>query len=445
MFAFDKNTPSPSLHSLIPTIGAGLILIFSNSKNLVGKLLGNKLLVGIGLISYSTYLWHYPIIAFSKLRSLFGFAVPNSILVVSASLALAYLSWKFIESPFRNKNIVSSKSIVYFSIIGILAFVSLGSVIYFENGFRNLKNRIPPNLIWLALGEKLDVKGDVCTPSPDEKSGIIMCDFGDLSSTKNIVLYGDSHLTAISEELNKAFIELKIKGTTIVNKKIGYGTFDICDVIPELRTYSPKNTDTTDRCLTGFKNILSYIKKSNAEVIFASRWSFKLYPIKNQIDDMPYKNSEGGMENETYREYVSVINGNISFTGVDKKLTINHFIDGLLSATNRLYLIYPIPEIGWDIARTNISYYKANGTLLGGISIPYSDFVSRNRFINSVFNEYKNNPNVIPIKPGLIFCDTFLKNRCVAQYKKIPYYYDDDHLSDAGARLIVDKLKGKFK
>ena len=66
IFKFDNQLPFPSFYALVPTIGAGLIILCATQITFVGKLLGNKLLVGIGLISYSAYLWHQPLLAFSK-------------------------------------------------------------------------------------------------------------------------------------------------------------------------------------------------------------------------------------------------------------------------------------------------------------------------------------------------------------------------------------------
>jgi peptidoglycan/LPS O-acetylase OafA/YrhL len=433
VFAFDSDTPSPSFHSLVPTFGAGLIIIFASNKTAVGKLLGSKVFVGIGLISYSAYLWHQPIVAFTKLRHMLGFDQANAFFVVALSLTLAYLSWRFIEKPFRDKGLYSSKSIVVFSVVGTIFFIVVGAVIHLQGGFRDVNSRVPPNVKWLSLSEKLDLNGDICNPLPHENLGISVCNFGDLKSRKNVVFYGDSHAQAIGEQLNNALVDLKIRGIKVV--------IDDCEVVPELRLYSKKNTDTTEKCIVRFRNMLDYIKNHNADVVVSSRWSMKLYPIKGTIDDMPSRNSEGGVEHDlSYREYVSVVSKSISFSDSNKKIAVKNLLDGLLSATDKLYVVHPIPEISWDIARLNISHYRTAKIPLNEISIPHSDFKTRNKFVNSIFDEYINDPRFIAVKPEDIFCNSFIKDRCVAQYQSVPFYYDDDHLSDAGARLVVEKL-----
>ena len=94
VFAFDKETPSPSLYTLLPTIGTALIILFATPQTFAGQLLGHKLFVGVGLISYSAYLWHQPILAFARHRSL---SEPSQFLFGALALAAfvpAYLSWK---------------------------------------------------------------------------------------------------------------------------------------------------------------------------------------------------------------------------------------------------------------------------------------------------------------------------------------------------------------
>ena len=73
IFAFDKQTPFPSFYALVPTIGTALIILYATQSTLVGQLLGNRVCVGVGLISYSAYLWHQPLFAFARLSTRFSF------------------------------------------------------------------------------------------------------------------------------------------------------------------------------------------------------------------------------------------------------------------------------------------------------------------------------------------------------------------------------------
>lgn len=135
MAVFDEYTPFPSAYTLIPTIGTVLIILFSSPQTMVGRLLSIKPLVAIGLISYSAYLWHQPFFAFSRYLvfpepSAWGFFV-----LTVLTLLLAYLSWRFVEIPFRNRKLLGRKNIFTFSLIGSLSFIGFGSVGYFLDGF----------------------------------------------------------------------------------------------------------------------------------------------------------------------------------------------------------------------------------------------------------------------------------------------------------------------
>ena len=70
VFLYDKNTPFPSFYTLLPIIGVVLLIVYANEDTLIAKFLGNKVLVKIGLISYSLYLLHQPIIHLYHMYSL---------------------------------------------------------------------------------------------------------------------------------------------------------------------------------------------------------------------------------------------------------------------------------------------------------------------------------------------------------------------------------------
>lgn len=99
---FESSTPSPSLWTTIPVGGSVLLLLFGTKDTLVGKLLAIRPLVAIGLVSYSAYLWHQPLLAFFRIRTLEKPEGVALIAVLLATLALAALTWKLVEQPFRN-------------------------------------------------------------------------------------------------------------------------------------------------------------------------------------------------------------------------------------------------------------------------------------------------------------------------------------------------------
>lgn len=132
---FNKNTPFPSAWALLPTLGAAFIIIFTTPNTYSYKLFRNKLLVGIGLISFSAYLWHQPLFAFNRILN---YREPSMLSFLGFSLLallLAYLTWRFIEKPFRVKTLFSRSTVFSLSIIGSAGFILFGVIGHFNSGY----------------------------------------------------------------------------------------------------------------------------------------------------------------------------------------------------------------------------------------------------------------------------------------------------------------------
>ena len=109
-------------------VGTILLIVFVTKETLIFRMLSWRPLVGIGLISYSTYLWHQPLFAFS--RNVYGDELPGLTLLILAllSLVVGFASWRYVERPFRDKTKFSRASIFSLSTIGVMFFIATALV-----------------------------------------------------------------------------------------------------------------------------------------------------------------------------------------------------------------------------------------------------------------------------------------------------------------------------
>ena len=138
VFVYDERTPFPSLYALAPVGGTVLIVLFAGNGTWVARLLSTPILVGIGLISYSAYLWHQPIFAFARI----GGVDPGDGLVMGglalASFGLAWVTWAFVEQPFRNRArpLLPARRQVFAASAAVgLVFVGIGIAGHLTDGF----------------------------------------------------------------------------------------------------------------------------------------------------------------------------------------------------------------------------------------------------------------------------------------------------------------------
>ncbi len=201
VFFYNQQTPFPGLYALVPTLGAVLIIIFATQQTIVGKFIGNNAFVGIGLISYSAYLWHQPLFAFARRISL---KEPNGYIFAVLCLAvlfLAFISWKYVELIFRKKDIVRSKTIFLISISGILFFVGVGFLGYRNEGFDNRYSAYKEIMKQIKWPERFSITND-CRA---KYGGDQYCLISNIKSDPTDILIGDSHANHFFPGLSARF------------------------------------------------------------------------------------------------------------------------------------------------------------------------------------------------------------------------------------------------
>jgi len=126
-YGINKTLPFPGRWALFPTLGAALVILFASPVTLTGRLLSTRILVGVGLISYSAYLWHWPLFVFARIAiekpSLWAFTGLSAL-----SLGLAFISWRYVERPFRDRQLFQRPQIFRFAAVGATLLVIVGCV-----------------------------------------------------------------------------------------------------------------------------------------------------------------------------------------------------------------------------------------------------------------------------------------------------------------------------
>ena len=198
---FDETVPFPSAYGLIPTVGTALIILYATPENFVGRLLANRIFVGIGLLSYSAYLWHQPLFTFARHLAI-GEASEYHLLGLGAlSFLFAYFSWRFIERPFRQKGRFNRRQVFSFGLVGTVIFVTVGIAGSVMNGAPDRFVGAERYVIEFAskgYTEKLYNEGyrmARCFLEPQQQGDAFS---GECSVNNVPFLWGDSHAAALS-------------------------------------------------------------------------------------------------------------------------------------------------------------------------------------------------------------------------------------------------------
>ncbi len=432
VFLYDKTTPFPSLYALAPVLGASLVLIFAVKGTLGARLLSQPLLVGIGLVSYSLYLWHQPVLAFARLRLQADPTPAMSLFLLALTAALAVLTWRYVETPFRNIRRFSRRAMFVNAGVAASSLLAFAAVVAATGG---LPGRYSPEMA--ALASELDYRvprmsecfGEVLSFVLPEKS----CVYNDRHKRK-VVIWGDSHSAALAtdlaEQLNEAQVALQ--------------QFSFSGCPPILGVHFVE----IDRQLCPEYNrlVLDYIRQHAElkDVILVARW-----PV--YFDGFGYDNGEGGVK-EGARKFLLALpdakgiefyedSGRVAAVGA----ILRESIDALLAMGRNVTLVYPLPEAGRDVAP-----YIARNRLYGApgdapFSVSYAFFKERTSAVDEQLDLLADNPALLRVRPSELFCNGPVPGRCVLELGGQPLFVDDNHLNKHGATLVSRQIVAAMK
>ncbi|NBV22704.1 MAG: acyltransferase [Proteobacteria bacterium] len=208
---YSETTRFPGLAAVPPCLGA--ILLISSSErgfSMAGRLLASRPLVLIGLISSSLYLWHWPLLVFSRYSLAGDLSLTTRISLLVASIGLALLSWKFVETPFRRRLVIRQRSGVFvFAGVSLGLLVVGGWLIVHNSGF---PARIAPVILrYVDYGTHRAFLNDI---SLDQALDGRFAQFGEPDSAKpvHVIIWGDSQAMAATPALDELCRRHSLRG-----------------------------------------------------------------------------------------------------------------------------------------------------------------------------------------------------------------------------------------
>jgi peptidoglycan/LPS O-acetylase OafA/YrhL len=409
VFFYTKFTPFPGWYAIPPVFGSALIIIAATERSLVGRILATKIAVGIGLLSYSAYLWHQPLFAFTRVYLAAEPSLWVYLLLIAITFLLSWFSWRFVEQPFRVKENFSRSQLFIFALSGSGIFAAAGLFLHLTNG-------IPQR-----FDAKTQAIASTMVPSPERNN--CHTDGTDYlkpekacwwsKGAKNWAVLGDSHAVEPSFALAK---HLDSAGEGVVQL-----SFSGC---PPALNFQIDNPGCHEWLNDAVKFLEQKPEIQNVMIVF--RHSYHLFG--DQLKTYP-----------AFPDEHPAFLHDLDKQSARAKYMENYrlLVGRLVASGKKVYLVDPIPELPVLVERYVYNYanYSKNGGKPTGT--PLSWYQERNRLILSEHTELAKSNAVFRIPVAPILCGEYL---CRSIVEDKAMYFDDNHLSLLGARKLVESI-----
>lgn len=370
---FTPQTPFPGTAALLPVVGSALVIGSGGGRTAVARLLSQRPLVHIGLISYSLYLWHWPLIVVTRLLRHDPGAPAYAVAIIVAAVALAEASYRFVETPIRRRRwLPSSRSLLLATGSAAFALSAFGVHLMATRG---AAYRYPPlarSLLTASQASRSDRCGIVFRVLHPTASVCTL--YAAPSPARRVMLWGNSH----ADMWSGLFQEL--------------GAADHADVY--LNARNCRATRDSDFCGAAVqRSVLSFIDAHRVtDVVLASHW-YGAYDIKDSV-----------FESE-----------------------LTQLVSALSSRNLRVWLVVDPPA---SPAFDPVTEYERNPASPAFGRVPISAYAPERDRERALFTALQSD-RVHVVDPSLLLCQP---TECSGGNGTDAWYRDPGHVTDAGAR-----------
>jgi hypothetical protein len=411
VFFVTSESHWPGYLALIPVLGAAAFILVNQSDLAV---VNNKAVVWVGERSYSIYLWHWPAVVlldyFQLLSNVYLMAFG-----VLGSFVVAELSYRLVENPFRKRrnNVVwVVPTVVLLASVGVCA-MALGVI-----KLKGLPDRVDPVVVKLAAEKgNIDQSKSNCIYGENPAQGPLSCEYGK-GEIKAVVL-GDSHAIAIASAVQAALPER--------SGKILLWSRAACPFIKGVTAKIDQDcNDFVSWVLDSIKSVPSnvpviLIQRSSLYVMGANEGVVGTGKVKPPIYfDQPY--------DYPAPEFLAQFR--------------QHALDTLceVSKSRKLYWMKPTPELKIGVPQVMARAKMRN--MDERVFVSLDEYNERSQFVFSLMNDAKKDCGVQILDPLPYLCDD---KACYGDRDGWPVYFDDDHLSASGNKLLVPMFQKVFE
>ncbi len=404
----------PGLAALLPCLGAACVIHAGGAPTIVTCLLSRKPVVFVGLISYSLYLWHWPVLVFGRMVLNGEPGGWQNWALMAVSAALAALSWRFVERPIRRGVRLGWRPFFAGAAGAMGLTLACGVAVASANG---VPERWQPEIRSILAAERShEPRMDACfgRSAADVNAGRL-CRIGSAAAkTPTFLLWGDSHadalLPAIQQVAGRRGRAGLFAGSASCAPLLGVARSDVVDC-------KPFNDAVVKLAL----------EPGITEVILDARWA-------KEADD-PFSGAGGPivLSDATAQSTDTASMEAVFYRGLERVVRV------LTEAGKRVVIVAPVPEAGYSVPRT-----LARLRLAGDrreLTRSLSTYFKRQKFVFFALTRMRQSYGATVLYPHQILCATGV---CEFALKDRPLYRDEHHLSVFGALRLIPIVAQAF-
>ena len=394
----------PGYQAVFPVLGTVLLILNGRNDNLINRQLSAKIPVAIGLISYSLYLWHWPVFILSSYYYDGYSTAFEPVFWVAVSMALAWLSWRFVERPVRLTTAMTPAKVFISAAVASALLLVLGAGVYIKDG---LPQRFGPNaeIHIKATADFLQDWRRCYVPESGEFAGVELCPIGPEGAKPKVVIWGDSHLRAFKEGIAQIAREKNISALIIWHA----GCPPLFDVSKQETAASSQEDARCTVANARIKTGLSTLGVSR--ILLVGRWSY-------------YANGAGfGLDKQNGIKLSKPFN-----------VALKQTISELKSNFSDVFVLRQPPEFprydSRDVARLLAhGRIHQDAKLEALLTVTPQELQGRHDAAEAAFEDL----DIVTLDPWPLLCP---KNQCRAVHGNLGYYFDNNHVTNTGARQL---------